>query len=327
MEMVKSDHNVSKKLVRKLMVSSDKNGDNKIDADEFADMMLNRNYKDLFKKYTESYVDILVPKQKRRVTRTEVGLQVDGFATRKISLCPPPLCMTLISIFEITMFILNRSLRSEEKTTTTSNVNEFGPIDVLLVYDPQRRHQFWRFISYMLVHSGWRHLTTNLVVQIFLGIALEYRNRWWRVFTVYMAGILAGSLLTSVADPKVYLSGASGGVYAIVTAHVANMILNWKDLEYRKLQLFIITVILSADLACAFYNRYHMGEDSPVSYSAHFGGALAGLLVGIWILKNIKPTKQENRLWWTAFIIYLILMATAIMINIFWKDHYFATQY
>jgi len=58
-----------------------------------------------------------------------------------------------------------------------------------------------------------------------LGIPLEMVHGWWRVSLVYLAGVVAGSLGTSISDPSVYLAGASGGVYAIMTAHVATIIL------------------------------------------------------------------------------------------------------
>jgi Uncharacterized membrane protein (homolog of Drosophila rhomboid) len=67
------------------------------------------------------------------------------------------------------------------------------------------------------------HLVVNLVVQIILGIPLEMVHGWWRVLLVYLAGVVAGSLGTSVSDPTVYLAGASGGVYALIAAHLASI--------------------------------------------------------------------------------------------------------
>lgn len=65
----------------------------------------------------------------------------------------------------------------------------------------------------------------NMMVQILLGIPLEMVHRWWRVLLVYLAGVIAGSLATSLSDPYVYLAGASGGVYALITAHIATIIM------------------------------------------------------------------------------------------------------
>ena len=47
-----------------------------------------------------------------------------------------------------------------------------------------------------------------------------------------MSGVAAGSLATSVTDPDVYLAGASGGVYALIAAHLANVIFNWGEMEF-----------------------------------------------------------------------------------------------
>lgn len=65
----------------------------------------------------------------------------------------------------------------------------------------------------------------DMMVQILLGIPLEMVHRWWRVLLVYLAGVIAGSLATSLSDPYVYLAGASGGVYALITAHIATIIM------------------------------------------------------------------------------------------------------
>ena len=47
------------------------------------------------------------------------------------------------------------------------------------------------------------HITTNTLVQLLVGLPLELVHRWWRIAIVYMSGVLAGSLGTSVFDPKV----------------------------------------------------------------------------------------------------------------------------
>ena len=56
-----------------------------------------------------------------------------------------------------------------------------------------------------------------------LGIPLEMVHGWWRVLIVYLAGVVAGSLGTSISDPTVFLGGASGGVYALIAAHLATI--------------------------------------------------------------------------------------------------------
>lgn len=65
-------------------------------------------------------------------------------------------------------------------------------------------------------------------------------HRGWRVVLIYLSGVLAGSLATSVTDPSVYLAGASGGVYALITAHVATIII----VSLTKIMIYFIIVML-----------------------------------------------------------------------------------
>lgn len=52
-----------------------------------------------------------------------------------------------------------------------------------------------------------------------------------------------GSLGTSVFDTDVYLVGASGGVYALLAAHLANVLLNYNNMEFGIVRLIGIFVI------------------------------------------------------------------------------------
>ena len=61
----------------------------------------------------------------------------------------------------------------------------------------------------MLVHSGYFHIIFNILVQLALGIPLEMVHRWWRILLIYFCGVIAGSLITSITDPNVYLAGNS----------------------------------------------------------------------------------------------------------------------
>jgi rhomboid-related protein 1/2/3 len=103
------------------------------------------------------------------------------------------------------------------------------PVCSVLVYNPARRHEAWRFVSYCLAHAGVQHVLTNMLMQLFVGLFLEASHGHLRVAAVYLAGVVGGSLGSSVIDPNVFLAGASGGVYALITAHLATLILNWRE--------------------------------------------------------------------------------------------------
>ena len=48
---------------------------------------------------------------------------------------------------------------------------------------------------------------------------------------------------TSVFDTDVYLVGASGGVYALLAAHLANVVLNYNNMEFGIVRLIGIFII------------------------------------------------------------------------------------
>ncbi|GBP39100.1 Rhomboid-related protein 2 [Eumeta japonica] len=125
--------------------------------------------------------------------------------------------MIIISLVEIVLFCYDAA---------HGNTDARGRIASVLIYNPHKRYEAWRFVSYMLVHVGVMHLVVNLLVQLFLGVPLEMVHCWWRVSLVYLAGVAAGSLATSLTDPKVYLAGASGGVYALLAAHIATIVMH-----------------------------------------------------------------------------------------------------
>jgi rhomboid-related protein 1/2/3 len=194
-----------------------------------------------------------------------------------------------------------------------------GPAAQLFIYNPWRRFEAWRFVTYMFVHVGVMHIMMNLIVQIFLGIALEIVHCWWRVVLVYLAGVLAGSMGTSLVNPRTFLAGASAGVYALLTAHVATIIMNWKEMRYACAQLFVFLVFIITDIGTSIDRHINDPNDS-VGYIAHLCGGIAGLLVGIGVLRNLEQRRFERILWWVAVTIYTFLMIAGISIHIFYPD-------
>jgi len=199
------------------------------------------------------------------------------------------------------------------------------PIDSVLIYNPYRRYEAWRFVTYMFVHSGFMHIIFNVLVQLMIGVPLEMVHKWWRVLLVYFAGVLAGSLFTSITDPTVFLCGASGGVYALIAAHLASIILNWAEMEFAWLRLLFVGILAGSDVGVSIYDRYFSGNGgaSKIGYAAHLAGAMAGLLVGINVLRNLKKTSWEKVLWWISIITYVCLMVGAIVWNVWNPDNHF----
>ena len=122
--------------------------------------------------------------------------------------CPPPLFIIIASLVEIVCYLYYCVTMND-----TFSVTEPTPLHSPLIYDPHRRYEAWRFLTYTFLHKGFVHIANNLVLQLAIGIPLEMVHGWWRVGLVYLLGSMAGSLGHSFMDKGVFLLGASGGVY------------------------------------------------------------------------------------------------------------------
>lgn len=75
-----------------------------------------------------------------------------------------------------------------------------------------------------------------------------------------------------------------------------------------------LTVFLAftvADLLHVFYS-----SDPHVGHTVHLCGGLAGLLVGVLILRNISSNRIERIMQFVALIVYIGLMGIAIIWNV-----------
>lgn len=72
----------------------------------------------------------------------------DGQYEDEYSCFPPPVGMILISIFEIIFFVIDEGI--EPGSTGYAK----GPVAEAFIYDPHRRREAWRFLTYMFVHVG-----------------------------------------------------------------------------------------------------------------------------------------------------------------------------
>ncbi|XP_014243641.1 protein rhomboid [Cimex lectularius] len=304
------DNNIDRDVLEDLLRKADENGDDFITFPEFYQLIKSREGTTV-KRIFSNYIIHTIP-GRRQIVRSD---EIDGEYEEEYSCTPPTLCMIIVSLIEIGVFIFDFYNQRGANVTNT-------PASHLFIYNPHRRKEAWRFLTYMFVHVGFFHLLVNVVVQLLLGIPLEMVHGWWRVLVIYLAGVCAGSLGTSIADPSVYLAGASGGVYAIITAHIATLIMNWSEMQFAKWQLIVLLTLITLDVGSAVRNRYVLHVNMQIGYAAHLAGAIAGFLVGIYVLRNLHVRSWEKTLWWFALFLYLVLMVAGIVVNIVFPSYF-----
>ena len=67
--------------------------------------------------------------------------------------------------------------------------------DVNNTYQPDNPNQWWRFITPLVFHLGFIHLTLVVVFQLFVGWSIEKTAGWLRVFLIYFISGIGGYIV------------------------------------------------------------------------------------------------------------------------------------
>ncbi|XP_077882076.1 rhomboid-related protein 2 isoform X1 [Ictidomys tridecemlineatus] len=229
---------------------------------------------------------------------------------------PPPVFIISVSLAELAVFIYYAVWKPQKQWITLDT----GILESPLTYSPEKREEAWRFISYMLVHAGVQHIVGNLLMQLVLGIPLEMVHKGLRVGLVYLAGVIAGSLASSIFDPLRFLVGASGGVYALMGGYFMNVLVNFREMipVLGIFRLLIIILIVVSDMGFALYRRFFVPENgSPVSFAAHIAGGFAGMSIGYTVFSCFDKALLKDPRFWIAIAAYLACVLFAVFFNIF----------
>lgn len=245
---------------------------------------------------------------------------------------PPPWFIILVTIFQSMVFTYHwchfRYHPYHINSGTTFGWH--GPYQLCsnLIFQPNRRYEWYRYVTYAIVHSSGEHLLINLGTQLVVGSLLEMSHGSMVVFAIYLSGILAGSLSTSLFLPTIRLAGASPAVYALIGGHLASVVLNWNEDKcvvrlsvpvgrsasqfkthqghmFRIGRLVVISVFFLMD-----FSKFLMdGTHNDVVHSSHLAGFIVGFLVGLVTVKNKVKERWETRCQ-CASVVILMLLAT-----------------
>ncbi|XP_029540174.2 rhomboid-related protein 1-like isoform X2 [Oncorhynchus nerka] len=233
-------------------------------------------------------------------------------------LCPPPIFMAIITIVQIIVFMCYGIMLNKWMLQTYQPDFMKSP----LVYHPRHRHQVWRFFSYMFMHVGLEQLGFNALLQLMIGVPLEMVHGILRISLLYMAGVLAGSLTVSITDMRAPVVGGSGGVYALCSAHLANVVMNWAGMRcpYKLLRMILALVCMSSEVGRAVWLRFSppLPSSGPQpSFMAHLSGAVVGISMGLLILRSYEESLQKQCSWWVIVFSFITFLLFAIFWNIF----------
>jgi membrane associated rhomboid family serine protease len=138
--------------------------------------------------------------------------------------------------------------------------------------------QYARLITAAFLHAGLLHLGTNMITLYIVGTPLERALGPVRYLTVYLLSALGGSLLSVWLSPQFSIGvGASGAIFGLFGALVV--------LRRRVgAEAGALAVLIGLNLVISF-------TVPNISWQAHIGGLVTGVLVGL----VIAGTDRLNR--------------------------------
>ncbi|XP_044527406.1 rhomboid-related protein 2 [Gracilinanus agilis] len=247
------------------------------------------------------------------ISRWILPADTQGIYRQRARCLPPPVFITTISTMQLVIFIYYAFWKPLE---TLERGIWYSPF----IYRPDKRQEAWRFLSYMMVHAGFQHICGNLLMQLILGLPLETVHKGRRVGLVYLSGVIAGSLGSSVWDPFQALVGASGGVYALTGGYFMNVLVNFKNMVplFGLFRLLLILLIVVFDMGFALYRKFISPESGPaISIVAHVAGGVTGMTVGFSVFSCFQRELLKDSTFHLASTIYFVYVLSAVCFNIF----------
>ena len=90
---------------------------------------------------------------------------------------------------------------------------------------------------------------------------------------------------------------------------------------------FVIIIFLSVhDIALAIYVRFYSDGSNRTGFMGHACGAMAGLLVGVFILENRRVRSWEPAVQYISLGLFIMFVLFAVIWNIF-ADSWFPNGY
>ena len=168
------------------------------------------------------------------------------------------------------------------------------------------RGEVWRLVTSVFLHSGFLHLSLNMLSLYFLGSFVEAAFRRGRFLALYLLCGLSGGIaylyFGAYGTPAVGASGAIFGLLGGILGYsLRSGTFSWQNPVIR--QLLILLVI-----------NLYLGFSIPnVSNTAHLGGLAGGLFFGYLVAPTVYSRKFAR-----VLLPVLIVLATEALLLSLW---------
>jgi membrane associated rhomboid family serine protease len=164
---------------------------------------------------------------------------------------------------------------------------KLGAKDSILIV---QKYELWRLIAPMVLHAGLVHYFLNMSALWFVGAALEKAHGHWSLLLVFAVSGIGGTIASSIFLPKFISVGASGGIFGLIGACLADICLNWSILFNQALagksiiRHGLIVLVLFFDILL----NAVIGLTPLLDNFQHLTGMVLGFLCGISTIKRVS---------------------------------------
>ena len=156
--------------------------------------------------------------------------------------------------------------------TSNNMILLYGQVNGLVIY----YGWYWQLLTSMFIHANIAHLAGNMLFLLIFGLRGEELFSLPEFLLVYFLGGLTGNLLSLWLLPAYVPSvGASGAIFALFGAVAVY--------ARRSVSQSIIGALVYA------FFLFFISSGPGVNIFAHFGGLVAGLLIGYVLATKRKP--------------------------------------
>lgn len=157
--------------------------------------------------------------------------------------------------------------------------------------------EYWRLITAAFLHAGLAHLAFNMLALYLFGPVIEEALGRARYLATYVTVAVAASVWVYwLTDPRTSTVGASGAVFGLLGVVFVFM---WRSKQ--DMSGMIVLLAINAFISL----------QANVSWQAHLGGFVTGLLIGWIFIKAKRETRDRTQL--LAFAGIWIVLVIAVL--------------
>lgn len=105
-----------------------------------------------------------------------------------------------------------------------------GARDTTLIVEDS---EWYRLFSPLILHAGIIHYFINMLALLVIGKAVEHNHGSLNTFVLFLVPGVGANVLSAIFLPEYISVGASGGIFALIGACIADLGVNWKILSIR----------------------------------------------------------------------------------------------